>query len=83
MIKNKTVLIGVITAMLLSTSTAYANDEVQDFYRYIVQSETGSNDNQEIISLIEEVLQKDVAHGRITSLEAKIKLEQLKQTFES
>lgn len=80
--KNKTVLVGIITAMILSSSNAYADDGVKNFYKYIAQTEVSSSES-EIFTVMEEVLQKDVDNGRITKQYAQQKLDQLKTNFKS
>lgn len=77
--KKRLVLAGFIIAMMLSTSSAFAEDGANAYYKNIVKSELVDVPPEEFSVLVQEVLQKDVDAGHITKQQAK----QLYSEFQS
>lgn len=75
---KKLFLVGIMTAMILSSSTVFAQDNIQAYYKSIMRYEMKDFSEKQKAAYLKEILDQEVEKGTITKEQAQQALEDLK-----
>lgn len=67
---KKLVLIGLLTAIMLSSTTVFADDNVKEYYKTFVNEEMAGMPTEEKMAMFHEILDKQVEDGKLSQKEA-------------